>query len=147
MKPIPVVLAVLSLTVLSLGAQEEKKVPKDSVRIALPGCTAGYIFTVSPRNSDETRSVSVRAGTHFRMNGPRKILNEIKAHEGTMIEVTGLILKGQYLDGGGVNVGGGVRIGPGSAPTGGSPGGSPTAGQNFIDVEGWRTIAGECPSK
>jgi hypothetical protein len=139
-----VLVAVLSLSSLSLRAQEEKKVPKDSMRVALPGCSKGYVFTVSPRNSDETRSLPVRAGTHFRMNGPRKILNEIKAHEGTLIEVTGVVLKGQYLDGGGVSVGG-VRISPGSAPTGGSPGGSPTSGQNFIDLEGWRSIPGECP--
>jgi hypothetical protein len=133
---------VVMFMAVSIAAQEEKPVPKNSMRVSIAGCTRDYIFTVAPRNSDETRSSPVPAGTHFRMNGPRKMISEIRARQGSLIEITGLILKGQYLDGG--SVGGVVRIGPGSAPTAGSRG-SATGSQNFIDVEGWRTIGGDCP--
>src|SRR5512140_1289850 len=80
----------------SFAAQEQKKVPKDSVRVTLPGCTRGYIFTAAPRTEEHPGSVDVPPGMHFRMNGPKKLINEIKAHEGTMIELTGIIKKGQY---------------------------------------------------
>jgi hypothetical protein len=69
---------------------------------------------------------------------------EIKAHEGSMIEVTGLTKKGQFKPGG-VAIGGGVRIGPG--PTGGSLGSSAVDSQVSIDVEGWRQVTGSCPSR
>jgi hypothetical protein len=137
-------IAIIALVMLSasLVAQEKKKVPSDSVRVSIPGCTKGYIFTVGRRTVDEPGSVTVPEGTHYRMNGPRKLMGEIKAQEGSMIELTGITLKGQYLPGG-VAIGGGVRVGPG--PSGGL--GSPVAGQLSIDVEGWRPVEGHCPSR
>src|SRR5262245_14545283 len=122
-------------------AQEPKPVPKDSVRVAIPGCTRGYIFTAGPRTLEEPGNFEIREGMHLRMNGPKKLINEIKAHEGSMIEIVGLMKKGQYNDG--VSIGGGVRVAP--APVGGM--GSPTAGQIQIDVEGWRQIDGSCRSR
>ena len=129
----------------SLAAQERKPVPKDSVRVSIPGCTKGYIFTAGRRTQDEPGSVNVPLGMHFRMNGPKKLIGELKAQEGSMIEVTGIIKRGQFTPDG-VGVGGGVRIGPGPGFGGGGLG-SPVANQVSIDVEGWRPIAGNCPSK
>jgi hypothetical protein len=127
------------------GAQETKPVPKDSMRVSIPGCTRGYVFTAGRRTVDEPGSVSVPEGMHFRMNGPKKLIAELKAQEGSMIEITGLTKRGQFGPDG-VNVGGGVRIGPGGG-YGGGIGGSPVAGQASIDVEGWRPIDGHCPSR
>ncbi len=129
-----------------LVAQERKPVPKDSVRVSIPGCTKGFIFTAGRRTADEPGSADVPEGMHFRMNGPKKIMAEIKAHEGSMIEVTGLTKKGQ-LKPDGVSIGGGVRITPGPASSGGSLPGNPSGSQLFLDVEGWRPIAGNCPSR
>src|SRR5260370_14983094 len=92
-----------------LVAQEKKPVPKDSIRVSIPGCTKGYIFTAGRRTIDEPGSVSVPEGTHFRMNGPKKLVGEIKTQEGKMIEITGVTMKGQYLPGG-VSVGGCIRV-------------------------------------
>jgi hypothetical protein len=127
----------------SLVAQETKPVPKDSMRVSIPGCTKGQIFTAAKRTTDEPGSADVPEGTHMRMNGPKKLIAEIRAQEGQMIQLTGLMKKGQYAPGG-VRLGGGVSISPGS------PGGmasSPVAGQAFIDVEGWRPATGSCPSR
>jgi hypothetical protein len=123
-------------------AQETKPVPKDSVRVSIPGCTKGYIFTVGSRAANEAGSnFEIPEGMHLRMNGPKKMMAEIKAHEGSMIQITGLMKKDQYRTDG-VGIGGGVRVGPG--PTGGlSPGG----GQILIDVEGWRSLSQSCPSR
>jgi hypothetical protein len=126
-------------------AQENKPVPKDSVRVSIPGCTKGFIFTAGPRTQDEPGSVDIPGGMHLRMNGPKKMMAEIKAREGSKIEITGLMKKGQYKPDG-VRIGGGVRITPGPAPTGGSlPG--PSVNQIFIDIEGWRPVVGDCPAR
>ena len=138
-----VIIAAVAMLSGRLVAQERKPVPKDSVRVSIPGCTKGYIFTAGRRTVDEPGSVSVPEGTHFRMNGPKSLIAEIKAHEGSMIQITGVTKKDQYRPGG-VSIGGGVRIGPGA---GGSMPGSPVADQISIDVEGWRPVEGSCPSR
>src|SRR5229473_6265280 len=129
------IVIVAAVAVLSgrLAAQEQKPVPKDSVRVSMPGCTKGYIFTAGRRTQDEPGSVSVPEGMHFRMIGPKKLIAEIKAQEGSMIEITGLTRRGQYNPDG-VGIGGGVRVSSAPGPTGGSPPGSPVGSQIGIDV-------------
>ncbi len=145
MKTLAVAVAALVLSSAPLFAQETKPVPKDSVRVMIPGCTKGYIFTAAHATEEHPGSVDIPEGTHIRMNGPKKVMSEIKAHEGSMIEITGLMKKGQFGPAG-VGIGGGVRIMPGEAPAaGGLP--SPGAGQLWIDVEGWRPVVGDCPSR
>jgi hypothetical protein len=129
-----------------LVAQEQKPVPKGSVRVSIPGCTKGYIFTAGRRTADEPGSADIPQGLHFRMNGPKKMMAEIKAREGSMIAITGTMKKGQY-DPSGVGIGGGVRMTPGAESTGGSRPGTPIGNQIFIDVEGWRPAVGDCPSR
>jgi len=126
-------------------AQETKPVPKDSARVSVPGCSKGYIFTVASRTVNEAgTNVDIPEGTHLRMNGPKKLINDIKAHQGQMIQLTGLMKKEQPGIAG-VQLGGGVSVGAG-APVGGMP--SAGGGQNFIDVEGYRTIPDKsCPSR
>jgi len=139
---IAVTLAVLTYT--SLAAQETKPVPKDSVRVTIPGCSKGYVFTASRHTPDEPGTAEISEGMHIRMNGPKKLMSEIKAHEGSMIAITGLMRKGQMRPDG-VGIGGGIRIAP---PSSSSPGGgvigNPIANQVQIDVEGWRPAVGEC---
>lgn len=140
MKTIASAIAIAAALTTAIAGQEKKPVPKDSVRVAIPGCTKGYIFTAGPRTLDEPGNFEIREGMHLRMNGPKKLLNDIKAHEGSMIELTGLMKKGQYNDG--VNIGGGIRVSPG--PSGVGVGMSPATSQIQIDVEGWRQIEGAC---
>ena len=130
----------------SLVAQEQKPVPKGSVRVSIPGCTKGYIFTAGPRTVDEPGSADIPLGTHLRMNGPKKMMAEIKAHEGSMIAISGIMKKGQFNPNG-VGIGGGVTMTPGPDPMGGSRPGTPIANQIVIDVEAWRQVAGNCPSR
>src|SRR5437773_2505558 len=74
-------------------AQELKPVPKDSVRVSIPGCTKGYVFTVGRRTIDQPGTADFPEGWHFRMNGPKKLISDISAHKGSMIEITGLMKK------------------------------------------------------
>jgi len=144
----PATMVTVAVVMLSgpLPAQENKPVPKDSMRVLVPGCTKGFIFTAGRRTQDPPGSVDIPEGMHLRMNGPKKMMAEIKAHEGSMIEITGLMKKGQYKPDG-VGIGGGVRISPGPAPAGGSLPGNPSVGQIMIDVEGWRPAVGDCRSR
>ena len=139
---------VVPLLALLLGApaaaQQEKPVPRDSVRISIPGCSKGVVFTVMESPEHESRS-SIPPGRRFRLAGPKTLLKEIRDEEGTMIEVTGLVRKGQ-LDPSGVSLGGGVRVGPGPSPLGGVAN-NPNFNQIVLDVEGWRALGGSCPGR
>jgi len=139
-------LAVSAFAVQAQDTQEKKPVPKNSMRVSIPGCTKGYVFTVGARTVDQPGSANVPEGMHLRMNGPKQLMSEIKAHEGSMIEITGLMKKGQY-DPRGVAIGGGIRISPGPSSTGGMGPGVPDSDQPQIDVEGWRPATGDCPSR
>src|ERR1700732_2938273 len=107
MRTTTVIIAALALLSGRLMAQERKPVPKDSVRVSIPGCTKGYIFTAGRRTLDEPGRVSVPKCVHFRMIGPKKLIAEIKAQEGSMIEITGLTKRELYRPDG-VGIGGGV---------------------------------------
>jgi hypothetical protein len=127
----------------SIAAQEPKPVPKDSVRVSVPGCTKGYMFTAGPRTEDQPGRSNISEGTHFRMHVPRKSMDELRKYEGTMIEITGLVRRDDLVQDG---VGfGRLRVSPGPSMSGGGTLPSPGAGQVVIDVEGWRRVPGDCP--
>ena len=128
-----------------LGAQETRPVPKDSVRVFIPGCSKGFVFTAGPRTEDQPGRSPIPEGMHLRMSGPKEMMADIKGQEGSRIEITGLMKKGQAAQDG-VGIGGGVRITPGRSSSGGL-GPNPGAGQIMIDVEGWRPVPGDCPSR
>jgi hypothetical protein len=124
---------------------QEKPVPKDSMRVTVIGCAKGAAFTAGPRTEDQVGRADISEGTRLRMNAPKKLRSEIKAHEGEMIRITGLMKKGQYREPG-IPIGGGVRVGPGAG--GGVGVGRPSpevGGVNYIDVESWQPAPGSCP--
>lgn len=131
-------------------AQDQKPVPKDSVRITVPGCAVDYVFTAVRATEDTPGGATVPEGTHLRLSGKKDMLKEIKAHEGSRLQVTGLIRKGQSLGGG--LAAGGARVSGGGRPVAGGTGGYGAgvgAGVDriVIDVEGWQPIPGDCPSR
>ena len=137
-----VITAVFALAGGSLAAQEEKPVPKDSVRVTVPGCTKGAVFTAGPRTEDQPGRAGVPAGTRLRMNGPKKMMTEIKEHEGQMLQITGLMKRGQYLQQG-IPIGGGIRVIP--ASPGSVRSGPVMDSTQYIDIESWQPAPGDCP--
>jgi hypothetical protein len=129
---------------------QERPVPSDSARIAIPGCVKGSAFIVSQPVEHEPVQTEIAPGRRFRLSGPKEIVNDIKKHEGRLLEVTGLIRKAALTGPGGIGLAGGrVRIGAG-APVAGS--GDPTRSpqgydQPVLDVEGWRQIGENCSVK
>ena len=144
MKSAAVVALALALSS-PLGAQETKPVPKGSVRVSIPGCSKGYMFTAGRRTVEAPGSVDVPEGMHLRLNAPKKMMVEIKAHEGSLIEITGLMRKGQYGPSGIGIVG--VRVQPGSSPASGSVSVGAPAPPVMMDVEGWRPVPGNCSAR
>ncbi len=149
MKNLSCAVLLAASTIGLLHAQDSKPVPKNSVRIFVPGCGRGYVFTAGRPAEDVPGGSAVPEGTRMRMAGPRKLLREIEAQEGNRIEITGLIKKGQDL-GRGVPLGGGARITGGGPPVAGGGSGFGTVApveQLVIDVEGWRPLPGNCPTR
>ena len=128
---------------------QEREVPSDSSRISIPGCSKDRTFIVGSRPEDEPVRSDVAPGRRFRLNGPKKILDEIRAREGSTIEVTGLVRKSQVAGPGGIAIAGGrIRIG-GAVPQ--SPTASPSQDPMYnvvvMDVESWRLLPGTCPAR
>ena len=146
MRLIAAAVAVAAALSAPAGAQETKPVPKDSMRVTVPGCSKGAVFTAAAKTEDQLGRADIPEGTRLRMNGPKKLMADIKAHEGQMIQITGLMKQGQYNETG-IPVGGGVRVTPGSGGVSvGRP--SPTVGSvNYVDIESWQLAAGDCPSR
>lgn len=126
---------------------QEKPVPKDSVRVVVPGCTKGRVFTAGLRTEDQPGRSEVPPGMRLRMTGPRALVREIAAREGSAVEVTGLIKKGQVGRDGVSLLGGSIRLGPAPSPNSTSPGRDPGYQQIIIDVESWRPVEGSCPTR
>ena len=109
-------------------AQETKRVPKDSVRVMVPGCSKGYVFTAGRAAEDQPGGTAVAEGTHLRMNAPKRTMAELKGQEGSRVEITGLIKRGQVGQEG-IAIGRGVRILPGNpGPAAGIGGGMSASG-------------------
>jgi hypothetical protein len=146
MKHVATVVVVLAAS-LSWPSAQEKPVPKDSIRLSISGCARGRVFTVDRNPEHEVGSTIVEYGTRARLQGPKKLLDEIKAQERSMIEITGLMKVSEVRQPGVGLAGGRVRIAP-AAPLGAGgvprdPGPQPPV----IDVESWRLLNASCPSR
>lgn len=133
-------LAVAAATALQA---QEKPVPSDSERVSLMGCSKNRTFIVGEGPEHEPKQTVIAPGRRFRLEGPKDVLNEIKAREGRMIEVTGLIRKAVITPNGVSVAGGRVQIGGGPARSPVyDPARDPAYNQAIIDVSAWRSIDG-----
>ncbi|MCA1586580.1 MAG: hypothetical protein LC791_18020 [Acidobacteria bacterium] len=149
----PGVLSSLLLTGLLVSGDrlsaQEREVPKDSLRISIPGCARGRTFIVAPQAEHEPSRADVQPGRRFRLSGQKKLLDEIKAREGTPVEVTGLVRSSQLSAPQGINIGGGIRVGGGVPrdPMTADPRRDPGYNEVVLDLESWRTLPGSCPAR
>jgi hypothetical protein len=143
------ILVALALISAPLLHAQERKIPKDSSRISIPGCSKGRTFIVAEAPEHEPVRSEIEAGRRFRLSGPKKLLKDIELHQGSMVEVTGLVRTGQLAGPGGVSIAGGrIRIGGGNPQAGMSdPRRDPLYNQVVIDVESWRQLPESCPAR
>jgi len=141
--------ALLLISAALLGAQEQAKVPKDSARIAIPGCTRDRVFIVADAPNHEPVGTRLEPGRRFRMSGKKELLEDIRRREGTMVEVTGLVRKSDLEGQPGVKLfGGRVRIGGAQpqAPLSDVQRNS-TYTEVVLDVESFRMLTEPCSSR
>lgn len=134
----------------SLVAQEGRKIPDDSALVILQGCVTNRTFIVGPRSEHSPRTLEIEPGRRFRLNGSKKVLEEVRRDESRMVEVTGLIKKADLAKPGGVGLAGGrVRIGGGDprAPVGNNPMADAVYQQAVMDVESSRPLPDPCPAR
>ena len=143
-----ILIAAIVLAAAAGLAAQERKVPSDSTRVSIPGCSKGSAFVVTASPEAERTSTEIATGRRFRLTGSKDLLNEIKKREGTSIEVTGLLKKADLTPSGIGLAGGRVRIGGGSPqdPISSGPGRAPASSNAILDVEGWRPLGESCPS-
>lgn len=129
------------------GLAQEKPVPKDSTRLSVPGCAYDRLFIVDISPEHEMSRTDLKPGRRLRLSGPKKLLEEIKARKGDMVELTGLVRKSDLIEPGVGLAGGRVRIMPGRSPVGTTVGRDPGVSQSVIDVESWRLLNATCPAR
>lgn len=129
------------------AAAQEKAIPKDSTRVAVPGCAYDRLFIVDLSPEHEMPRTDLKPGRRLRLSGPKKLLAEIKARHGDMIELTGLVRKSDLIEQGVGLAGGRVRIMPGRSPVGSTAGRDSGVSQAVIDVESWRLLNATCPAR
>jgi hypothetical protein len=129
-------------------AGQEREVPKDSSLVTLRGCADGRNFVVGPRSEDQPGTLEIEPGRRLRLNGPGKVLDEIKKRERMMVEVTGLVKKSQVNPGGIAVAGGRIRIG-GTVPQSpiNDPRRDPAYNQTILDVQSYRPLPDPCPDR
>jgi hypothetical protein len=131
----------------AVAAQDKPDVPDDSSLVILNGCAKNGNFIVGERREDQPGTLEIAPGRRFRLEGQKKLLNEIKARPRSVIEVTGLIRKSDMKVPQGVGVlGGRVRIGGARVPQDpiSDPSRDPAYNQPVLDVRSWRALTGDC---
>lgn len=132
----------------SVLAAQEREIPKDSELVTVRGCANGRSFVVAPRSEDQPGTLEIEPGRRLRLNGPGKLLDEIKKRERMMVEVTGLMKKSQIKESGIAIAGGRIRIG-GSVPQSpiADPRRDPAYNQTILDVTSYRPLPEPCPDR
>jgi hypothetical protein len=140
-----VIVPVLILLASGTAAAQERPVPSDSSRITIPGCARDRTFVVTQPEGHEAHASGIQPGRRFRLSGPRRVLDDIRKREATMVQITGLVRKSDLAGPGGVSIlGGRVRIG-GATPR--DPVRDPMYNQTVIDVEGFQLLPDPCPAR
>lgn len=103
------------------------------------------MFTVG-RDPEHESSFKLELGMKLRLDGDKKVLADIKAHEGSMVEITGLMKQSDVVQPGVGLAGGRVRITP-VMPNSRTPGRDPGPSPPVLDVESYRLLNASCPKR
>jgi hypothetical protein len=80
------------LAAAALAGAQERRIPKDSVELAVQGCLKGRVLAVV---EPDERHGPVRGpdvtGRSFRLSGKKPVIDEVKKHDGDLVEVVGLV--------------------------------------------------------
>ncbi len=134
----------LALSLSNLLSVQERPVPKDSTRLSISGCARGRVFTVGRDPTNESRGVQLAEGMKIRLEGDKKVLEEIKKREASMVEITGLMKQSEMVQPGIGVAGGRIRITP-VMPAGRTSPRDAVPSPPIVDVESYRLLNSSCP--
>ena len=121
--------------------------PKDSTRLSISGCAHGRVFTVG-RDPEHDESISpIELGTKIRLEGDKKVLAEVKKHEGSMVVLTGLMKQSDVVQPGVGLAGGKIRVTPVMPSPNGRMTVDPGPPPPILDVESYRLLNSSCPGR
>jgi hypothetical protein len=140
-----VALPLLLLLATFQGQPEPKPIPKDSVEIAARGCLTGRVFTAIARGEEaEVERGPDVSGRTFRVTAPKEVMKQVKAHNGHLVDVAGLVRTAALADNAPGKRIGNTRIIIGTPP-GSGPGGAPVANYTVMDLTAVRFVSDTCP--
>ena len=94
MFPIVLMLASWLASVPPAQEQERSTVPKDSVKVVVNGCLKGRVLRTSDVRPVEPESGPVvRYLRTFRIAAKKDVMSSVKAHDGQVVQITGLLKK------------------------------------------------------
>jgi len=126
--------------------QEHPKVPKDSIMLVVTGCLKGRVLAVSDVRQTDTQSGPIVKSKSFRVSGKKDVMKDVKANDGHLVDVTGIVKKSALIEPG-IKVGKSVTIG-GGPPVAGSGSTTPVPHEYIpvLDAESVRSRATSCGS-
>ncbi len=130
-----------------LAAQDSPDVPKDSLLVTVNGCAKNGSFIVGERREDQPGTLDIQPGRRFRLKGSKDLLNDIKARQRGVMQLTGLVRQVDVGNTQGIGLlGGRVRIGGTRVPQDpiSNPARNPDSYQPVLDVKSWRQLSGDC---
>ena len=144
--------AALALSWAALLVAQEKAPDKYSERVTLQGCSKGQSFITVEPTADRPVRTAIAPGRVFRLSGKKDLLKDLKTHEGTVVEITGLVKKSNLNapQGMPIDKSGRVRVGgmpPNQDPTKVNPSSTPYSSVAMLDLESFTPLADRCPSK
>src|SRR5687767_13179995 len=87
-------------------AAQEKPLPKNEVRVQIPGCACNRTFLSGSAPAGEPVG-SIAAGRRFKMSASKELLASINRQAPSMIEITGRVRRADLDDTRGIPLGGG----------------------------------------
>lgn len=88
-----VALALALVPGIAFKGQEERKTPKDSIKLVVTGCLKGRVVKASQVVvTDDPDAPAIDKET-FRLSGPKTLMAGIKDQDGRRVSVTGLVRK------------------------------------------------------
>jgi hypothetical protein len=114
--------------------------------LSISGCARGRVFTVGRDPTHEASTFELAEGMKLRLEGSKQVLADIKKHEGTRVEITGLMKQSDMTQPGIGLAGGRVRITP-VMPSGRGPNHDPGPPTPIVDVESYRLLNLSCPGR
>jgi hypothetical protein len=150
LKPIILSLSIACGLGAVLAAQEAPPPKKGETRLVVTGCLKGRVLAAT-RNPDQRAEVVTGpdvVGRSFRLAGPKEVINEVKKHDGDLVEVTGTVRTSDLAQAPGFNMGRTrvtIGVAPGSDPSRPNAATTPVANVVVIDATAVRFLSSTCP--